>query len=56
MAKIAITINLNPETDKERENQDIYQNASYTLGGLKSDTKIDEINDTIYNWIKEQKK
>ena len=56
MAKISINLSLNPEANEAEKNQDLYQNFSYNLSGLKTTTKLEELNDFIYEWIKKQKK
>ena len=56
MAKISISVSLNPEDAEEQKDPNVYQSIAYTLNGMKAKTKIEELNDLIYEWLKKQKK
>ena len=54
--KITVNITLNPEGEEESKNPNAYQNFNYVMGGFKPGIKLDEIQDTVYEWTKKQPK
>ena len=55
--KLTVNISLNPENEKEREgNPSAYQNVSYSLDGFPKDIKLDDLQEIVYEWIKDKKK
>lgn len=54
--KLSVSITLNPESQEESKNPTAYQNISYSLIGFSSKIKLDELNEMVYDWIKNQQK
>jgi len=55
--KVSVSLNVNPESDQEtKDNPNSYQSISYTLNGFDPKISLSDLNDVIYNWLKEQTK